>query len=56
MTTTTCTASAEPYPTTRNGPNPYRLPEKDNELSLPLGDGAMKKVLEQLAARGGQLY
>ena len=32
------------------------LPEKDNELSLPLGDGAMVKIMAGLKARGGKLY
>mmetsp|Transcript_36949 Transcript_36949/g.81108 ORF Transcript_36949/g.81108 Transcript_36949/m.81108 type:complete len:284 (-) Transcript_36949:158-1009(-) len=32
------------------------LPEQDNELSLPLGDGAMNKVRKDLAERKGRLY
>ncbi len=32
------------------------LPEKDNELSLDVGDGAQKKIQEQLAKRGGKLF
>tara|TARA_A100001015_G_scaffold204940_1_gene229121 strand:- start:170 stop:346 length:177 start_codon:yes stop_codon:yes gene_type:complete len=32
------------------------LPEKDNELSLPLGDGAQREIMESLKARGGKLF
>ncbi|CAD7941562.1 unnamed protein product [Amoebophrya sp. A120] len=32
------------------------LPAKDNELSLPLGDGAQAKIMAELKARGGKLY
>lgn len=32
------------------------LPREDNELSLPLGDGAMSKVRADLAARKGRLF
>jgi len=32
------------------------IPTVDNETSLPLGDGAQKKIMEQLKQRGGMLY
>jgi len=40
----------------KNGGNPGSLPATDNELSLPIGDGAQKKVMEALKTRGGKLY
>jgi hypothetical protein len=32
------------------------IPRMDNELSVPIGEGAMKKVREDLAERKGRLY
>ncbi|CAD7929459.1 unnamed protein product [Amoebophrya sp. A25] len=34
----------------------HKLPEKDNELSLPLGEGCQRKIMEAIAARGGKAY
>jgi len=40
----------------KRGRAPVRIPEVDNELSLPLGDGCQKEIVESLKARGGKLY
>ena len=40
----------------RQGRRPHPLPEKDNELSLPLGDGVQKQIVQELKDRGGKVF